>query len=260
MNKKTLVIIAGARRGIGRPFFDYFKKRKNTVCIGFARTKTDQLVQLNLLDQKGVLSFVNKINFSKFNRIIYMHCVGKDKFEPEGKPHIDKNGDGIDDEIYAGNVTAFMNFILPLRESVLKNKISLKVVNIGSVSDVVEVPFWQSFTRAKNIIRGYMKSISSSLVQSLFLNVSTTIDYDDFDYKWGRPYADTTYWQTSMELFDKSIRYVEARIASNYVEMDFYKYNPNFREDYFINLDELYKQYQKDMGYVGKKIPPGISI
>jgi NADP-dependent 3-hydroxy acid dehydrogenase YdfG len=257
---KHLVIITGASRGIGKAYADYYRSKENTTVMGICHSNKPELIQLDLLDEPAVNNFILQLDINQFEDIVYMHAVGIDKFEPDTKPHIDLDGDGIDDEIYATNVTAFLNMAEPLIEKTRQNKKPITVVNIGSISDIYEVPYWQSFSRSKNIVRRYLKSIIAQNVKSIILNVSSTLDENN--NKYGRIKADITYWQSAKELVAKSIGVLDGmgNLDSNYLEIDFYKHNPNFRQDYFTNLPKLFLNWQRDMGFVGKEIPSGIRI
>lgn len=257
---KRLVIISGASRGIGKTFADHYRTKENTEVIGISRSAKN-LVNLDLLDETEANNFVNKLNLEKVTDILYIHSMGIDKFEPNGKPHIDYDNDGIDDEVYGGNVTAFLNLVEPLIEKVKQTKIILTLCQIGSVGDIYNVPYWQSFTKSKNIVRKFIKSQTyNQNVKGITLNISSTLDENN--RKYGRINADTTYWQTEKELINKSIDYLDGMGLStaNYAEFDFYKHNPNFKPDYFTNLPKLFASWQKDMGFAGKEVPHGIRI
>jgi hypothetical protein len=112
-----------------------------------------------LLDQKRSEQIIQELyERHKPKEINLIHSIGIDKFEPDGKPHIDEDRDGIDDEIYATNVTTFMNVTEPLIEIASQEEIKLALYAIGSISDTFNVPYWQSFTKAKDLVRNYMKS------------------------------------------------------------------------------------------------------
>ena len=258
--KNQFVIISGARRGIGKAFADYYRSRENTIVIGIGRSDKAGLTPLDLLDEPAVNKFVNQLDINKVKNIVYMHAVGIDKFEPDAKPHIDRDGDGIDDEVYASNVTAFLNLADPLIKKTNQLKTPMTIVTIGSISDIYGVPYWQSFSKSKNIVRKYLKSVTEGNVKSITLNVSSTLDEDN--NKYGRSNADVTYWQTAQELVDKSIGSIEGMktLDSTYAEIDFYKHNPNFKQDYFTNLPKLFSIWQRDMGFAGKEVPHGIRI
>ncbi len=257
---KKLVIISGATRGIGKAFADYYRPLENTAVIGIGRSKKTELTQLDLFDEPEVNRFVDQLDLSSFRDMVYIHAVGVDKFEPDGKPHIDRDGDGIDDEVYATNVTAFLNLADPLIEKAKQIKTPMTIVNIGSISDIYGVPYWQSFSRSKNMVRKYLKSIALTNVKGITLNVGSTLDENN--NRFGRVNADVSYWQTAQELVAKSIRSIEGmmHLDSTYVEIDFCKYNPNFKPDYFTNLPKLFANWQRDMGFAGKEVPHGIRI
>jgi len=258
---KKMVIVSGATRGIGKTFANYYSSQKNTEVIGIGRSNKPNLMQLDLLDETKVNYFVNKLNLKQLKEIIYMHAVGIDKFEPNAKPQFDLDGDGIDDEVYESNVTAFFNLAEPLVEKVKQIKIPITICNIGSISDIYEVPFWQSFSKSKNIVRKYLKSIRLKNVKGITFNIGSTLDEEN--RKYGRINADTTYWQTVQELIPKFMGSIERMksINSNYAEFDFYKHNPTFKQDYFTNLPKLFALWKKDMNFAGKDIIPlGIKI
>lgn len=260
-NGLRLVLVSGARSGIGKAFLDNYDSMPNTRCIGISRNDDTRYLQLDLLNEIAVSVAVDSLNLDGIEKIIFIHAVGIDKFEPKGVPHIDNDGDGIDDEVYNSNVITFLNLANPLIEKTTRLKIPMTIGNIGSISDVYEVPFWQSFSRSKNRVRQYIKSINNPLVKGVFLNVGSTI-YDEGISKRGRILADTTYWQTTGELVKKSTPCIDEAIDSSamFIEFDFYKHNPHFRSDYFTNLPKLYLTWQRDMGYEGKEVPFGIRI
>ncbi len=252
-----LVLVSGASKGIGKAFIDRYKTVDDVVAVGMNRTGSAG-VELDLMDAGSVERFVSGLDLG--DEVLYIHGIGVDKFEPKTFPHIDDDGDGIDDEVLASNYTTFMNFVEPLVERVNREKIPLTLCAIGSISDVFEVPYWKSFWRVKNMVRRYCKSVSHDLVRSVILNVSSTLD--DSERVYGRVHADTTYWQTTHELVAKSFDTVDKfQIGDcSYAEFDFFKPDPNFRADYFTDLERLYKAWQRDLGYEGREIPLGIRI
>lgn len=258
-DRRELVIISGARRGIGKTFADHYRERGVEV-IGIGRRGDSGVTVLDLLDETKVDDFVSSLDLERRPYLTFMHAVGIDKFEPNGKPHIDLDGDGIDDEVFATNVTAFMNMAEPLVDKLERLEIAATLIQIGSVGDIFEVPYWQSFTRSKNVVRRYLKSIPSTKIKGITLNVSSTLDEEGNVF--ARKNADTKYWQTSEEFLGKSIGVVaEMRdLNSRYMEADFYKHNPHFRPDYYTNLPRLFATWQRDMGYVGKEVPHGLRI
>jgi len=259
MNKQTLVIIPGASKGIGQTFLNHYKKQENTKVIGINRTGIAGQ-KLDLMNEDATYEFVKNLDLSQTANIIYLHSVGIMKFEPEGKPHIDRDHDGIDDEVHASNYLTLVNLVEPLIEKTNKLNVPMTLCNIGSLSDIHAVPYWQSFSRTKNKVRQFCKTIREKNISSLVLNVSTTVDNKEALY--GRTQADMEYKQSTQELLEKSINIIDGfhKKGIAYAEFDFYKHNPAFRTDHYTNLPKLYAQWAKDMGYEGKEIPQGIRI
>ncbi len=259
-NQKTLIIIPGARRGLAKDYFQHYANQPNTQCIGISRTEeTNGFLKLDLLQENKTFEFVKSLNLSGIEKVIYLHGVGIDKFEPKGVPAIDVDGDGIDDEIYQSNVLTFLHLAEPLMEKTTHYGIPLTICNIGSLGDIYNVPFWQSFTKSKNILRKSMKSNTIKSVKSIFFNVSSMLD--DAGEKYGRPFADTRYWLNSKDLVKRSIQYLDAfDMMSGHLELDFFNTCPWYTKDYFTNLPALYQTWQRDMGYQGRDIPDNIRI
>lgn len=258
-SNKKFALIAGASRGIGKAFYDHYRQEK-VKTLGISLSGSPGLEKHDLLDENATYRLVKDLDLQGVDSIVYLHSVGIDKFEPDGKPCIDHDGDGIDDEVYASNVTTFLNLAEPLIDKVKGTSTQLTIVNIGSVSDIFKVPYWQSFSRAKNKVRQFARTLHHGSIKSVMLNVSSTLDDEGRTY--GRKCADTTYWQTARELCEKShglIELVKDQDAP-YVEADFFKPDPKFRPDYFTDLPRLYKSWQRDMGFEGRQIPPNIRI
>ncbi len=256
---KKVVIVSGASKSIGKAFLDQYKTQTDIIPIGLNRTGSAG-VMLDLTDPNAAYHFVKDLSLDGVSRIVYMHAIGIDKFEPQGQPEMDFDGDGIDDEVFSSNYLTFLHLVEPLIDRVKHEQTPLTICNIGSISDIFMVPYWQSFSRAKNKVRQFCKSIGEPNISSVVLNISSTLD--DKGNTYGRKNIDTTYWQTTSELVERSFDTLDSahRLNSNYAEFDFYKYNPSFRKDYFTDLPKLYATWQRDLGFTGKEIPPGIRI
>jgi hypothetical protein len=258
--KSDLVLIAGASRGIGKAFYEHYSSRDDVECVGISRSGIDGLVQCDLLDKDVIERTLNVFDWGKVKSLLYIHSVGFDKFEPDGKPEkgLD-NGEGIDKEVYESNVETFFNIYSSL-ESKLKGSIPVTYCCIGAVADRYEVPYWQSFTRSKDCLREHLMKECNAERKAVFLNVGSTLD--ETGNKFGRVNADTTYWQNPDDLVAKSVPLIDnmKHIEKKYVEADFFEFNPNYTPDYFTNHEKLYETWQKDLGYEGREVPHGIRI
>ena len=259
-NYKQLVIISGASRGIGKYFLEHYSILENNKTIGISRTKNNPIItSLDLYDANATRQFIENTPLEGIEKTIFIHSIGIDKFEPYGTPNIDKDNDGIDDEVYATNVTTFMNIAKPLIEETSKINIPLNIVNIGSISDRYNVPFWQSFSKSKNIVRNYVKADNHKNVRGMFLNVSTVLADNEM---YARKLADTTYWLPVENLIKNAVPYIDNFNNKNikFMELDFFNHSPEYTSDYFTNLPKLYRTWQRDMGFNNKAIPEGIRI
>jgi NAD(P)-dependent dehydrogenase (short-subunit alcohol dehydrogenase family) len=259
---RNLVIVSGASNGIGGQFYAHFRAQRDTTCIGISRTG-ENLLHVDLLDAEKTAAAVAALSLDGIKSIIHIHSIGIDKFEPSGKPHIDHDGDGIDDEVYATNVTAFFNLANPLVQKASEKKIPLLFCHIGSVSDSYTVPLWQSFSRCKNIIRKFLRFNTYPHVKGVFLNISSTmVEKSNGGGQYARPLADTAYWMNPRQLVEAATPHIEGFGSKllKYAEFDFVNPSPRYSETYFTDLPKLYATWQKDMGFEGKQIPEGIRI
>ncbi len=259
-NYNQLVVISGASRGIGKYFLQHYSDREDSKTIGISRTNNNpHIVSLDLYDANATKQFIENMPLEGLERMIFIHSIGIDKFEPYGTPHIDKDNDGIDDEVYATNVATFMNIAKPLIEKTSKKDIPLNIINIGSISDKYNVLFWQSFSKSKNIVRDYIKTDNHQNVRGMFLNVSTVLADNEL---YARKLADTKYWIPVDTLIKNAVPYIDNFNSQNikFMELDFFNHSPHYTTDYYTNLPNLYRVWQRDMGFGDKAIPEGIRI
>lgn len=257
-SKCKLVLISGVSGAMGRTYYKYFVRLKGVVCFGIARrpSSDSRHVALDLLDKEKAEAFVQLLPIEGVSEILYMHLIGMAKFEPDGKPEIDHDGDGIDDEVYSSNVLTLKNIVSPLVKRAEELKIPISIVNICSISDVYIVPLWQSYSRSKNIVRQYMKS-QPAFVRNIIINISSL--KADLE-KYGRPFADTSYWLNPRELLERSLPVIEIRLPVRTIEVDIFNPDPNYGPEYFTNIPLLLEKWRRDMGCPKGLIPLGIRI
>jgi short-subunit dehydrogenase len=173
MNRE-LFLITGASGKLGLAFVEQLKKDNKTI-LGLVRKDFKiegvQLLKADLLDENIVLATFKTFDFSGFGTITLIHPVGKFKFERDSSPVIDTDQDGIDDEVYGTNVLTLKNTIKALLSLVNRNQ-KIKVCGFASVSDKHDIPFWNSYTKSKNILRGYLKELcEQNYIHALMVNV-----------------------------------------------------------------------------------------
>lgn len=259
-----LVIIAGVNGEIGSKYQEYFEKEKNTKCLGIGRQKLERqdYLQADLLDQKQTEEATKAINLANIDELIYIHAVGQFKFEDKNHPIIDKNGDGIDDIIYATNYQTFENFITPLLKKVEDehnrgHKIKVAISGIASITDKCQVRQWKSFTKAKNDFRNKVMELVNNPtyednVRGIIVSVSTV---DGKQLRSERPhihdYVKPEELLTPDEIVQKSIRYICDRNIG-YLELPIFKNMEGFNHTLLTDERKVSERWYKEM--YGEKV------
>jgi hypothetical protein len=245
-----LVIITGITGKLGNEYLRYFANLEKFVCMGFSRrapeAKYPNVIYryFDLLDKKTSKEVISQIDLKNYEEVILIHPIGRFKFEFWGKGG-DTNNDGIDDEIFASNVSTFLNIAEPLYQKIKINQIPLTLCAFGSITDRYNVPFWKSYTKSKNKLREIIKSYcKNSNVKGIFINVSTT---DTGNERNLRPHADRTFWLAPKEIVNSSIKTILSR-KNNWSEINIYKPNPNFNPTWYTNHENVLERWKKQMG------------
>lgn len=239
-----IFIVTGASGKLGKEFVQTLENCEEKV-ISLSRREyigNTQSHVLDLLDENLVETTLHTINFSQVSEITLIHTVGKFKFEEE---IIDSDSDekGIDDEVYSTNVITLKNLLKPLLE-IANGKLKVTVCVFASVSDKHNVPFWSSYTRAKNILRGYLHALcEANQIQALVVNVSTV---DTGNENLLRPYADKTYWLQPKEIVSATLPALKNLTA--YSEIDVIKNKPGFDGTYYLDHDAILEKWHREMG------------
>lgn len=258
IKNKTLYIIAGAAGEIGTAFLKKLTDNKND-CIAIVRKRQVsfqssflKVVTLDLTEQDEIRNGLNDIRFEDYERIVYLHTIGVDKFDPRGYPKIQKMKT-IDSDIYDTNVNSFKYLyrycVKRVRDYNLGHdqKINLKISIIAGTSDK-HTPFViESFCEAKFILRQYIQSavnLYPDWVTGLSINVTSTITESALKV---RPFADTTYWLTPEDVVNQSFNSLVENV-SGYKEVDLLKKSPLFVNDYYENNILLYDKWSKETG------------
>ncbi|KND49286.1 MAG: hypothetical protein AB203_02725 [Parcubacteria bacterium C7867-008] len=242
---ERIFIVTGASGKLGASFIENLKEKSNHV-FALARrqteTEADITLAADLLDENQVEAIFNTINVSDATEIVLIHTVGKFKFESNDSIGTHKNEEGIDDEVYTTNVITTKNILKQLLSN-MKPQATVSVVAFASVSDKHDIPFWSSYTRAKNILRGYLQTLSeANQISALMVNVSTV---DTGNENLLRPNADKTYWLQPQEIVERVLP--ELSTLNGYKEIDVVKERPDFDEKYYIDHEALLGKWKREM-------------
>src|SRR3989344_7472368 len=152
-----LVIITGTNGKLGETYLEHIVKLPQVKCLAIIRKEPLKNVNgveykfADLLNSKQVKKLIDSIDFSTYAEIIFIHPVGMFKFELLGFPGVDKDKDGIDDEVFASNVLTFLHIFNALKQKVEKIKgLRFTICAFGSISDKYNIPFWKSYTKPKD--------------------------------------------------------------------------------------------------------------
>ncbi len=258
--KNTLIIVAGAAGEIGTQYCKEITEN-GIECIGVIRNKPLELsspllttITCHLNDEKSIIDTFSSLDFSKYKKIIYLHTIGVDKFDPRGYPNI-KPMETIPAEIYDTNVNSFkyllrycvsrINFINQGRTK--KDKVKFKIAIVAGAADK-HTPFViESFCEAKFILKQYIQScigLYPSWVSGLSINISSTITKAALSV---RPNADTTYWLEPREVVVQSFDQLVSQ-TRRYAEINIIKKSPDFFTGYYDCNKALYEKWSKETG------------
>lgn len=256
--KKQLVIIAGVAGEIGTEFAKKLTdsgmdtlgiiRNKNVSDINSPLFKT---IACHLDDPDHVEQVFGQVDLNSFDRIIYLHTIGVDKFDPRGYPHV-KPMKTIDEDIYNTNVNSFKYLLRTLASRVRdlnKNgaNIELKTAIIAGASDKFTPFVIEGFCEVKFILREYIRSYVSRFPEwfsGLAINVTSTVTKSAIAV---RPYADTEFWLTPEEVVERSF---DSLVSFNkgYEELDVIKFSPLYEDDYYENKEKLYTKWSRETG------------
>lgn len=246
--QNRLFVVTGASGKLGKAFVLGLREEGERI---IALTRKETVVEniethsVDLLNENKIALIFSQIDFSSCDEIYLIHAVGKFKFEKNTSDITDVDKDGIDDDVYSTNVLTLKNILKGLlvhRPAIAK----IKVCTFASVSDKYDVPFWSSYTKAKNIIKGYLKELcESGHIQALVVSVSTVDTGNENDL---RPHADKTYWLKPQEIVAQTLPELTSLLS--YKEIEVIKEKPNFDPHYYLDHEAILKKWQNEMGNI----------
>jgi hypothetical protein len=251
----NLTFVAGDNSEIGKAYIAFLAKYVSASSsmpvkvIGLSRTRQEKSrhfhVTADLADAKlthRVIDDLVTIYKPHINQISIIHCVGDFLFEGQGVAD-DYDNDGINDNVRKSNVDTLINLYLPLLAHAVRQKLPISVIVFGSVSDKFHVPYWQSFTGSKDILRKFLAEQPYDKLHVLFANLATV---NTFQERALRPYADTHYWLTPEQVVNDTIWHWRFP-AKKWIEPDVYVPNPAYNADFF-KPQVVMQRWTKEMG------------
>jgi nucleoside-diphosphate-sugar epimerase len=242
-------IVAGASGDLGKEFIRQLTPLGEI--IGMSRKNNPQAqaythISADFNDQKSIELAFEKI--PKANNVYYFHLIGAFRFEDEAHPITDINNDGLDDMVYESNLKTFQNVIPSLKKQLKNNPIQkLTIIGIGSASDIYEIPFWQSFTKAKNQLRAEFRKLYGEIenygrIKTCIINVSTVTGTQLASE---RPYLRLDYCLSPKEVVTSALPYILDEKGGS-IEVTIIKPNPDFNNEFLV-LENIKKRWYQDM-------------
>ncbi len=213
--------------------------------VGITSSKekaSSEILYAQLLDLASVYDAISRIDLDNYEEIYVIHAVGPFVFEGEslGVPYDEIK---IDKDVYSNNFATFVNLFKAISRYVGSQPITW--IAFGSVSDSYEIPFWKSYSVAKNDLRRFMRDIKGINSRCVMVNVSSTEKEEE------RPFADKSYWLSCREVAQKSLPLILSKNVP-WVEVDIIKPMPNFDSEYYRDHKKIYNKWMKEM-YGGVK-------
>lgn len=266
---KRLVIVAGASGALGYCYLNHYLQQPNTTCVAISRspmTTKAQHRQADLLNKDAAEQAIRTIELNDYTDVILIHGVGRFKFETtSGLQDINhhKKSDtesdiAIDAEVFSSNYHTFTYLTHPLLEMLEQlpsdgYRPTLALCGFGSVTDKFKIPFWHSYTYAKDLTRSFIRDLIdserlSTRIRGRFINVSTT---DTGNENKLRPYAtaeEKQYWLKPEKILDQSVAMINDMNPA-WLEIDVYEPMPGFdRDEYYGDYQRIQQKWERQMG------------
>ena len=252
MRKKSLVIINGVTGAIGTALLEQYGRLKNTVILGISRRamKAEEFIDpltgkiyastcicsLSDITETDCENFVNLIDFEKFSKVTYIHCIGTYLFEIDHDGHFmvtdDFDRDGINDRYMRLSYELFRRMTVPL----IRNTRSPLVCTIfGSLADRHHPRIIQSWWRTMSNTEEFMKASASDRVCMFKFNISSVFCPHELltrPYVFVNTTADPRSWLSPYRLAIKVRQSIRGSSGSYHEEDIFNPWNDFFPEYY----------------------------
>jgi NAD(P)-dependent dehydrogenase (short-subunit alcohol dehydrogenase family) len=261
MNSR-LIIVTGASGAVGKGFIDHFLQEDNTTCVAVSRSPMETEAvhcQVDLTDDVAVKQAITQLDLEGIADVILIHGVGKFKYEHECEVYsLGNTPEEVDDEIFSSNYQTFVNVSEPLIEKLNQEhqkglKTTLALCAFGSITDKYKIPFWRSYTYAKDSLRNYIKELSHSpewegLIRGRFINVSTTDTGNENKLRPEATAQEKQYWLKPVKIVRNSIEALEC-LTPLWQEIDIYEPMPDFDpKTYYTDYQQIQEKWERQMG------------
>lgn len=243
---KNLIIINGVRGAIGSACLARFSRDPKNTIYGLSRRalsyrkflSNGKMADATLICSAGKInSFINKVNFSQYDEVCYIHALGLYPFEIDkrGKIQIkgDNDRDGINDTVMNLSHDMFISMINSIVSHTQKSLVH--AVTFGSIADQHKPPIHQSWWKTIEKVKSSVGKIHNSRLSTTLLNISSVICPHELIT---RPFvfrdtdAKPRFWLTPDEVAQE-VAQITSTHLTGFHEYDFFHPAEYYRPDYY---------------------------
>jgi len=253
---KTLVIINGVTGAIGTAALARFSRECDVTIYGLSRKagpissfiKSGNKLPDNSLictigdisDKNNCEKFVDAINFSLFEKIIYIHAVGVYPFEIDSEGNIkishDKDGDGIDDRVVELSNKAFF----AMTDALVKTGKPINALIFGGIADKYQPAVHKSWWTVMEQVKSKMKEVSlqDKNINFFILNISSVICPHEIltrPFVFQNTNANPRFWLMPHEVAEEVAILTLSHSPMGFTEKDLFHKADYYSEDYFTD-------------------------
>lgn len=265
MKIEKIIIVTGVSNIIGKEFLRYYSYDDSHMVIGISRSQfcnysfpnaKELLMDLLITEQitAQLTPLFDALNWTDVLECMIIHTSGKVKNDQLGTHQIkDIDGDGVDDEMYAAQITTFHNLhnfmvdYIKAKSNDLFEKIQMTIVGFTSMMDFRYSPIHVSIKNVNDYMRQVFHKLSLNYNYRVRLFALSTVATDK--EKEFRAYADQTFWLTGTDVRRDSIPIITNKFLAKYHEEPLFTDHPVWHKLFEKETaEEIMQRFAKEIG------------
>lgn len=265
--KNKIIIVTGISNSIGMEYMRYYSYDDDHMVIGISRTHlcnygfyNSHEVQIDLLQASQVESKLSAvladIEWDNIQECIVVHTCGKVKNDELGIHEIeDKDGDGLDDEMYNAQIVTFVNLHQVLVDYLIGRgvyeTITITLVGFVSLTDRKKSSIHKSMRAVNNVMRKLFHKLGTDHFnyRTFVFALSTVATAKEIEY---RKFADQTFWLLPAEVRSRTMFYINNMELMGHIPVDVFHDHPLYKKLFKKETNEQTRQrYMREIGLVG---------
>ncbi len=200
------------------------------------------------MNQGSIDTALHAISLKNTSTLTLIHTIGKFKFEANST--LRRANDAIDTDVFESNVTTYKNIVHSLLDKRNQCKsaktMPIKSILFGSLSDGHNIPWWHSYSVAKNSLKELAESFAAQneYFSSFCFNLGSLNTKEERDL---RPCGDPRFWVTPQKVVKQSMDFVEGFRDPVIRYHDIFAEWPHFSKDYYDNHCALLQKWKREM-------------